>query len=179
MSAADTLAALYTAYQGQVFGFCYHLTGNQADAEDLTQETFLRALGALRHTQIDGRALRWLHFIARNLVRDAGRRQTRWTAIAAGLAREGRTSERPPDVALLRQEDARDLLALLEGLRPEYRRVLLLAAAGTDLTTTARLLGRSPGAIKALRWRARQAAQRALRAQAPYEQLCECPDCVQ
>jgi RNA polymerase sigma-70 factor, ECF subfamily len=161
---ATQIAALYTAYQGRVFGLLYHITGNQAEAEDLTQETFLRAFQALGHTQVDGHALRWLQFIARNLVRDRYRRQTLWAAIAADLAREGRIDRRTPDVTLLRREQARDLLALLDGLRPEYRRVLLLTAAGVDIATTARLLGRSPAAIKALRWRARQAAQRALRA---------------
>lgn len=161
---AAQIAALYIAYQGRVFGLLYHITGNQAEAEDLTQEVFIRAFQALGHTQIDGRALGWLYAIARNLVRDAGRRQILWTAIAANLARERRVDRRTPDEALLRREQARDLLALLDSLRPEYRRVLLLTAAGVDIATTAQLLGRSPAAIKALRWRARQAAQRALRA---------------
>jgi RNA polymerase sigma-70 factor, ECF subfamily len=65
-----TIEALYIAYRGLVYRSLYRFTRSHEDAEDLTQETFLRAaraLPALKHTENLGG---WLYTIAVNLYRD-------------------------------------------------------------------------------------------------------------
>ncbi len=49
---SEAYGLLVHKYQGAVYGLCYHLTGNFADAQDLAQEAFIQAylsLGQLRH----------------------------------------------------------------------------------------------------------------------------------
>lgn len=57
-----------------LYRFAYRLTGRQADAEDLTQETFYRAQGALPRLRDPRKAKAWLFKILHNLHRQ-GRRQ--------------------------------------------------------------------------------------------------------
>lgn len=66
--------ALLERYRRPLFGLLYRLTGNAADAEELFQETFLRALRA--GTRFDGsrRLKPWLYTIATNLARDRASR---------------------------------------------------------------------------------------------------------
>lgn len=65
-------------YADQVFARAYRLTGNRQDAEDLMQETFVRALGA--QDQFDGvNPGGWLHRITQNLFLDRMRRSARIT----------------------------------------------------------------------------------------------------
>jgi RNA polymerase sigma-70 factor (ECF subfamily) len=54
----------------RLYGFCVHLTGNRTDAEDLLQETLLRAMGAYSELREPERAKGWLFAIATNVWRD-------------------------------------------------------------------------------------------------------------
>ena len=63
-------------HSGRVYRLAYRLTGNHADAEDLTQETFVRVFRSL-HTYTPGTFEGWLHRITTNLFLDQARRRTR------------------------------------------------------------------------------------------------------
>lgn len=69
----DQLAmrALVERYQGQVFGLCYRMLGNRQDAEDATQETFIRVLHSLRRWDSSRAFEPWLLAIAGNRCRTA------------------------------------------------------------------------------------------------------------
>ena len=63
------MAALVDRFQGQVFGLCYRMLGHRQDAEDVTQESFSRALRSLKSWD-NQRAFRpWLMAIAGNRCR--------------------------------------------------------------------------------------------------------------
>jgi len=69
-----------------LYRFAYRLTGRQADAEDLTQETFYRAQETLPSLRDPKRAKAWLHRILRNFYlqdrrRETGRTHLPWTAV--------------------------------------------------------------------------------------------------
>lgn len=68
---------LVAAHQGSLFAFLYRMVGEPATAEDLMQETFVRALQASRRYRPEGRISTWLFSIAANLVRDRWRRRAR------------------------------------------------------------------------------------------------------
>ena len=72
----DDLAArvLLERYQKPLFGLLYRLTGNAADAEELFQETFVRALRAGRSYDSSRRFKPWLYTIGVNLARDRSSR---------------------------------------------------------------------------------------------------------
>ena len=70
------LAALVARTQAEVWRLCRHL-GGRAEADDLTQETYARALRTLPRFRGDASARTWLLLIARRAVADHVRRATR------------------------------------------------------------------------------------------------------
>src|SRR5690625_7007848 len=63
-------------HSARVYRLAYRLTGNQADAEDLTQETFIRVFRSL-HSYQPGSFEGWLHRITTNLFLDGARKRSR------------------------------------------------------------------------------------------------------
>jgi RNA polymerase sigma-70 factor (ECF subfamily) len=108
---ASDFAAVYEQHVPRVYGFFAYLLGSRADAEDLTQQTFERALRAWgRYDESRGSASTWLLAIARNLLVDHMR--------AAGTARMQTVDE----VDLESIATTRDRHSL--GLDPELERAL-------------------------------------------------------
>jgi RNA polymerase sigma-70 factor (ECF subfamily) len=72
-----TLEDLVVHHQEPLFAFLFRMCGDSNLAEELTQETFVRALQALKRYQPQASTKTWLFSIAANLVRDRWRRQAR------------------------------------------------------------------------------------------------------
>ena len=85
---------LVRRYQGDVFRFCLHLVSDHSLAEDVTQETFIRAYRFLKRYRGDSRFSTWLFSIARNCVQDEFRRAGR----RARLVQRIEKREPPEDV---------------------------------------------------------------------------------
>lgn len=73
----ENLAELVAEHQGSLFAFLYRMCGDAALAEELMQETFVRALQAAKRYRPEARVSTWLFSIAANLVRDRWRRRAR------------------------------------------------------------------------------------------------------
>lgn len=73
----ENLAGLIAAHQGSLFAFLYRMCGDADLAEELMQETFVRALRAAERYRPQVRVSTWLFSIAANLVRDRWRRRAR------------------------------------------------------------------------------------------------------
>ncbi|MBR3298010.1 MAG: RNA polymerase sigma factor, partial [Clostridia bacterium] len=71
------IAELYTKYRTELLKYCCMICGNVSDAEDLLQETFIKALSNLDLLEELGERERraWLYKVARNLFYDACRRR--------------------------------------------------------------------------------------------------------
>ena len=65
----DAFGLLVAKYQNAVYGLCFHMVGNFADAQDLTQETFVKAYLDLAKMRDPSRFASWLHGIAVNMCR--------------------------------------------------------------------------------------------------------------
>lgn len=129
--------------------YALKLTGDANVADDLCQETCLRAWKG-RDALRDGAAARpWLLRIAVNLWRDRLRRKLRRPA-AASLDAEAVDPPAPQASPVERGEDLARTLAALEGLPPMQRDAVFLAAVeGMTRGEIAALLGTTPGAVKA------------------------------
>ena len=113
------LAAFVERSQADVWRFCAHQLGRE-HADDATQETFLRAIGALRSFRGEASARTWLLSIARRVCADVIRRTVRRRNLFRRVTRAARRTAALPARA---EADLDDLLA---GLHPDRRQAFVL-----------------------------------------------------
>ncbi len=146
------LSQVYREHYRSLVRFLYRRIGDQARAEDLAQEAFVRAL---EHQPDKPRA--WLFTVAANLARDEGRRvavrRRHLTLIKAEA--DARPPEPGPEVALERRETVRRVQAALARLAERDRESLLLWEEGFSYDEIAEILGLSRGSIGTTLARAR------------------------
>lgn len=159
---------LYDRYFDTVFRFVYFRVGNRQLAEDLTADTFLRALKRIGSFTWQGRDLgAWLVTIARNLVADhfkSGRyRLEVTTGDVLDADRPDRGPEGSPEAAVIDHITNVDLLRAVKQLNPEQQECIVLRFLhGFSVAETAQAMGKNEGAIKALQYRAVRALARLL-----------------
>ncbi len=153
---AEAFGQLYDHYHGSVYRFVFYRTRSTSLAEDLTSETFLRALRNMAGFRWQGKDFgAWLMTIARNLCTDhfkAGRTRLEHTTEDMG-AHDAATGEGPEQEVLAGLTNE----VLLDGLRQlsdEQRDCLVMRfLQGLSIAETAAVLGRSEGAVKQLQLR--------------------------
>lgn len=138
-----------------VYGLLYRTLGNRAEAEDLTQEVFVRALQALDRYQDTGVPFHaFLTTIARNLLRSQWRRKVPHLVELDGVP-DMRSHEQGPETTLLASERRRQLEQALATLAPDYQTVIRLRLLEERSSEeVAALMDRSPGAVRVLQHRA-------------------------
>ena len=141
-------APLYQRYLGPIYRFCYARLGDRQAAEDATSQVFLNAFANLHRFQ-GGVFAAWLYTIARNVVIDHHRKCRPVEPLES--ADRLQTSSQTADGV---EEHRTALLAALEELPDEQRIVLELQAAGWSGDEIAVALGKSPSAIRVVRYRA-------------------------
>jgi RNA polymerase sigma-70 factor (ECF subfamily) len=151
----DAFGHLYDHYQPSVYRFLYYRVGSMTLAEDLTAETFFRALRSMHSFRWQGKDFgAWLMTIARNLTADhfkAGR--TRLEQTTEDMQTLDTTSE-GPEVEVLSALTNESLLKALGELPTEQRECLIMRfLQGLSIAETAEILGRSSGAVKQLQLR--------------------------
>jgi RNA polymerase sigma-70 factor, ECF subfamily len=116
------MLALVECYQGQVYGLCYRMLGHRQDAEDVAQETFVRAFRSLSSWDKGREFLPWLLAIAGNRCRTwLSQRMRRPKAVSLEEPVADR-AERPERARHLAEE----LKVALSQVREEYRKAFLL-----------------------------------------------------
>ena len=152
---SEAFGMLYDHYNASVYRFIYYRVGSVALAEDLTSETFFRALRSMSSFKWQGKDFgAWLMTIARNLTTDhykAGRTRLEFATEDMGAhdsATEG------PENAVLASLTNEALLEALGELPSEQQECLIMRfLQGLSIAETAKILGRSDGAIKQLQLR--------------------------
>jgi RNA polymerase sigma-70 factor (ECF subfamily) len=136
--------ALVERYQRPLGSYLAHLTGDREAALDLTQETFVRAFGAIARTRPDLLVRPWLFRIATNLARDHNRRRRllEWLPL--------RVVDQTMSLADDETTEERDVVRRALGrLRPDERSVLLLCGLeGLPYQQAAGVLGGSAEAVR-------------------------------
>ncbi len=165
---SEAFGLIYDRYVETVFRFIYFRVGNRQLAEDLTSDTFLRALKRIGSFTWQGRDLgAWLVTIARNLVADhfkSGRyRLEVTTGDVLAADREDRGPEGSPEAAVVDHITNVALLSAVKQLNPEQQECIVLRfLQGFSVAETAQAMGKNEGAIKALQYRAVRALARLL-----------------
>jgi RNA polymerase sigma-70 factor, ECF subfamily len=135
----DAIRQLYSHHAKALHGYVRRFCPDQASADDIVQETFIRAWRHLPQLRADGRPVRpWLFRVARNLLTDADRAaRSRPATVPASSA------EDPADDSALGQVLDRQLvLDALQHLSPAHRTVLVETFyRGGSTATVARELG--------------------------------------
>ena len=152
------LLALYDRAVPQVYGYLLTRCGRASLAEDLTAETFLAAVAAVKRERVPDLTVAWLVAVARNKLVDHWRRQAREERNLA-LVHDDPVPEEDPWDARLAAARAR---AVLAGLGASNRLALTLRYLdGLSVPEVAGHLGRSVHATETLLVRARAAFRRA------------------
>lgn len=152
---ADAFGMLYDHYQASVYRFLFYRTRSSPLAEDLTSETFFRALRSMTNFRWQGKDFgAWLMTIARNLATDhfkAGR--TRLEMTTEDMGQHDDATEGPESQVLASLTNELLLEALTE-LPDEQRDCLVMRfLQGMSISETASVLERSDGAVKQLQLR--------------------------
>ncbi len=148
------IAAAYDANERDLFSFVLAVTRDEAAAEDIAQEAFLRLVREANAGRYPANARAWLYRVAVNLARTRARRRfvaDRWRAFFASKETVG-----SPEDDVLRRERRAELDAALAALPTEARMAFLLATDGHSGEEVAAILGRTEGATRTLLWRARR-----------------------
>jgi RNA polymerase sigma-70 factor (ECF subfamily) len=167
---ADAFGLIYDHYFDTVYKFVYFRVRNHYLAEDLTSETFLRALARINTFTWFGRDIgAWLITIARNLVADhfrSGRNRLELTVGSILDAYVDKDEDRmvpSPEVSVVDYISNVALLTAVKKLNPEQQECLVLRfIQGYTAAETARLMGKNEGAIKSLQYRAIRGLARTL-----------------
>ncbi len=154
----QAFASLVARYRDTAFAYAYVRTGNRDEAEDLTQEAFVRAFQSLSRFRANGSWGAWLTSIVRNLCHDAYRRkQTRCTVDFTPNLKDTNPS---PEAIALSEEAMKTLGSSVHALPEKYRTPLLLHYSGRQTYKEIALalglpestvVGRMAGALRLLR----------------------------
>lgn len=164
---AGSFERLVLIYQGRLYGFALRLSGSPRDAEEIAQDTFVRAYRALEHyppERVRVLALRpWLYQIALNVARNRVRgRRPRLVSLEATDGRDG-NGARPgvhpalvdderarPETLVERAEGGAELGRLVAALPGRYRAAVILRhVEGLSYAELATVLGQPVGTAKA------------------------------
>lgn len=151
----EEFEAVYRQYFAMVFSYARRLTGNDHAAEELTEETFFKALKALKHYDGQEDLKAWLCTIAKNTWRSHHRKFQR-IAPLEGQA-EPEDSALPPAALLENRDEAWLLHERLHVLDEPYKEVFSLRVFGElPFARIAQLFGKTEGWARVTYHRAKQ-----------------------
>lgn len=164
-------------HSARVYRLAYRLTGNSHDAEDLTQEVFVRVFRSLPN-YTPGTFEGWLHRITTNLFLDLTRRRQRIRFEGLGDDAASRLSgaEPTPSQAFDDRHLDFDIAEALAGLSPEYRAAVVLCdIEGLAYEEIADVLGVKLGTVRSRIHRGRAQLRAALEHRRPRHQADRAP----
>lgn len=164
--AGDTLSfeTLFYRHYDRVYGLLFRLVGNRVEAEDLTQEVFLKLYYQQFEPGRDHNIGGWLYRVATNMGYNALRsRQRRWQRNTVLLTDQTKGEDMPAE-ALARRETQEAVRAALARLSPREAQLLLLRQMDLSYHELAKACEVAPGSVGTLLRRAAAAFRQAYEA---------------
>ncbi len=158
----EAFAQLYESHFDKIYRYVVLRIGNKAEAEDITQQVFLKALQSISSFKWKGIPFSaWLFRIAHNLVVDYLRKGKKPATIPFNESLV--SSDNNPQLVTERRLDIEQLISATKRLTKAQREVISLRFAGElSITEVAKVMGKSEGAVKALQHSAIVALRKAL-----------------
>ena len=152
---AGALAELYDRHFDGIYRYLFTRVRHQADAEDLTEQVFLKMVDSIARYRPRGVAFSsWLYRIAHNMLVDRYRRAGRSAVELTEHVRDDRPQTDPAAMAQ-NSEDRRRLLEAMRRLTPEQQQVITMRFIDNlEVDEIARMTRRRPGAIHSMQHRA-------------------------
>lgn len=154
----EAFGRLFDRYHDVVFRFVFYRLGDRGAAEDLTQETFVRAFRRITSVSYQGRDIgAWFVTIARNLVLDHVKSSRyRLEQATPEITDVAPDSQRPgPESEVIAGATHEELLRCVAKLGEDQQECITLRfLQGLSVSETAHIMGRNEGAVKALQHRA-------------------------
>ncbi len=146
----EAFAELYEEYFDKIYRYIALKIGNRVEAEDMTQQVFVKALHSISSYKWKGSPFSaWLFRIAHNQVVDYLRKKTRQPAIT--LNESFMASGDNPHSTTEKKMDIEQLMIATKELTAAQQEVILLRFNGElPIAQVARIMGKSEGAVKAL-----------------------------
>jgi RNA polymerase sigma-70 factor (ECF subfamily) len=146
---------LYDRHVAAIYRYVYYRVRDDAEAEDLTSDVFMRALKAIPRYEPRQAFLAWLYRIARNAVIDRARKGNRQVPFEDALEHPGVDRIVEPDVELLAHSDGAMLRLALAKLTPLQQEIIVLRfLEGYSTQEIARLVGKNEGTVRGIQFRA-------------------------
>lgn len=124
---ADSFDQIYQAYFDPVYRYALSLTGNPHVAEEITQETFFKAMRNLNRFRGESSLKSWLCAIAKNLwISEQRKKKTQPMESASAVADPAAT----PEESILQQDESLRIHRLLHTLEEPYREIFTLRTLG-------------------------------------------------
>lgn len=161
---------IHECYAGRILNFIYKMVDSREDAEDLTQDVFLRAFHELKNLVNADRFESWLYRIARNEIYQQFRKKRPERELRElpahseedGVFDPADTKPTPQDL-ILRAELGTTIRSVLQSLPPKSREVFILAVIyEKSYAEITEIVGRSLLSVKTDIFRARQQARKTL-----------------
>jgi len=166
----DAFAALFEAHKRRVYSLCLRMTGDAAEAEDLSQEAFLQLFRKISTFRGESAFSTWLHRMVVNVVlmhlRKKGLQQVSLDEVDNSQDEPVKREYGDDDKRLLHSIDRITLSRAIEALPPGYRAVLVLHdVEGYEHNEIAQILNCSVGNSKSQLHKARLKLREVLRSQ--------------
>jgi RNA polymerase sigma-70 factor (ECF subfamily) len=146
---------LYDRHVAAIYRYVYYRVRDDAEAEDLTSDVFMRALKAMPRYEPRQAFLAWLYRIARNAVIDRARKGNRQVSFEDALEHPGVDKIVEPDAEILAHSDSATLRDALQQLTPLQREVVVLRfLEGFSTLEIAGMVGKREGTIRGIQFRA-------------------------
>ncbi|MDM5328497.1 RNA polymerase sigma factor [Neobacillus sp. CF12] len=145
----DSISKIYSKYYLEVYRFLVCFSGNQNDAEDLTQEVFIRVLYNLSTFKNENNLKTWIFSIAKHVAVDHYRKKRFSSIFSEGFFKQIESSNKGPN-ELIEQNEMKMLIhEAISKLKPKYRAVVIFRGINElPVKETSKILNCSESKVK-------------------------------
>ncbi|HUQ42343.1 MAG TPA: RNA polymerase sigma factor [Candidatus Limnocylindrales bacterium] len=146
---------LYDRHVAAIYRYVYYRVRDDAEAEDLTSDVFMRALKAMPRYEPRQAFLAWLYRIARNAVIDRARKGNRQLSFEDALKHPDADHVVEPDAEVVAHSDSLSLRRAIAKLTPLQQEVVVLRyLEGFSTVEIAKIVGKREGTVRGIQFRA-------------------------